>query len=172
MSIANEVNKTANQIKSIFGEESLSALERVGTFPAGFSTRWKGLYSVNDKALYLRNVKGKSLENMAKLCSEEHTRGWWSTGSEYHVIRHELGHAIEASAGWGEEVTVSVNKYFTQVKQEKLRSRGKMLSSDYLSEYGFTNVHEFIAESVAEYLSENPRETAIKVVEILRGATK
>lgn len=172
LSVANEVNRIVSQIRSTFGEESLSALKRVGTFPKGFSTKWKGVYSVKDQALYLRNVRGKSLKSMAKLCSEQHSSGWWSTGSEYHVIRHELGHAIEASAGWGEEVTISVNKYFKQVKQEKLRSRGKMLSSDYLSEYGFTNVHEFIAESVAEYLSGNPRETAIKVVEILRGAIK
>lgn len=172
ISVANAVNGTMQTIRDEFGESALSAIQSVGSFPKGYSTRWAGVYSPTKHSLWLRNVNGGSaLSKMGSIATEQKKIGYWSTGSELHVIRHEMGHAIADSLS-GKIDIAKINAYRDEVKTKILRSRGKILSEDVLSEYGMTNTNEFIAESFAEYLNGNPRETARTVVEMIKGMIK
>jgi hypothetical protein len=71
------------------------------------------------------------------------------------------------------ENTAKITALRKDIQNERLRRNRSgdrnHTYADWLSEYGFTNNKEFVAESVAEYLAGNPRETAKKVVEILIG---
>ncbi|MBR5004185.1 MAG: hypothetical protein IKY14_01815, partial [Erysipelotrichaceae bacterium] len=121
----------------------------------------------------LRNVgTKKSMEKLETVAKEQHETGFWSTPEALHTIRHEIGHAIHDAIGTP-EINKKLNDHRKSIQEERMqRSRKGDRShrySDWLSEYGFTNTGEFVAESVAEYLAGNPRETASKVVEILIG---
>lgn len=166
ISVANAVNRTVFDMRATFGEDSLSELNRIGTFPQGLSTKWKGAYYPKDRALYLRNVQSESsLAKWGELNAEQKRTGWWASGSPLGVVRHELGHAV------AEKLTpdqrAQITQYFEEIRMRSIRSRGKLLGSDLLSTYGMTNTHEFIAESIAEYMDGNPREVSKTVVEMI-----
>ena len=178
ISVANAVNETLQEIQSEFGETALDKLHKIGTFPPGYSTRWNGVYvrGHTDQdlvgSLWLRNVRTKNaMEKLESVAKEQHKIGHWSTPEALHTVRHELGHAVADSIATPATIK-NIHDYMEDVKKERLkrnRARDYAPASEYLSDYGFTNVHEFIAESVAEYLAGNPRPTAIKVVELLKG---
>jgi hypothetical protein len=171
VSVANAVNKTIFDIQETFGKGALSEVDRIGTFPQGLSTKWKGVYSPKEKSLFLRNVQAESsLEKWGKMNAEQKELGWWSTPSPLHVVRHELGHAIEAKLTKDQKGLIT--QYRDEVRLQYIRSKGKTQARDVLSGYGFVNTGEFIAESVAEYLDGNPRETAKTVVEMIMGFLK
>lgn len=176
--VANAVNETMYNAKQIFGEHALDELHYVGTFPKGYSTRMAGGYvkSTNpaiDGSLWLRNVGTKNaFEKLESVAKQEFEAGFWSTPEALHTIRHELGHAIHRAIGTPEK-NAQINALREGIRTERFTRNRKgdrnHKYSDWLSEYGFTNTGEFVAESVAEYLAGNPRETARKVVEILTG---
>ena len=176
ISVANAVNETMGKARETFGEKAFEHLHRIGTFPQGFSTRFKGAYVEAgnpdmDGSLWLRNVGRKdALEKLAGTAAEQYDAGYWSTPDALHTIRHELGHAIHRALQ-NNEINADLNTLRKSIQDERLQRSRKgdrnHKYSDWLSEYGFTNTKEFVAESVAEYLAGNPRETASKVVEIL-----
>lgn len=156
LEIANMVNEQIYIMKKDFPNMELYEIER---FPKkGFSNKIQGAYVVKRKSLMLRNLSIKLLKNNAIIQNEV---GFWSTNSEKHIIRHELGHAIS-------------NRLFEEKshKIEEIKNIMKKTSEnkkENLSIYGFYNVKEFISESIAEYYDGNPRETAKRVVEILKA---
>lgn len=176
--VANAVNETMYNVQQIFSEHALDELNYVGTFPKGYSTRMAGGYvkSTNpaiDGSLWLRNVGTKNaFEKLESVAKREFESGFWSTPEALHTIRHELGHAIHRAIGTPEK-NAQINALREGIRTERFTRNRKgdrnHKYSDWLSEYGFTNTGEFVAESVAEYLAGNPRETARKVVEILIG---
>ena len=178
ISVANAINRTMLEAKEIFGVHAFDELNYIGTFPKGYSSNWKGAYVTSsdptiDGSLWLRNVRNKNaLEKLESVAKEQYEMGYWSTPHALQTIRHELGHAIHRAIGT-EEKTAQIYEYMKSIKTERfIRNRKGDRShkySDWLSEYGFTNVKEFIAESVAEYMGGNPRQTAKKVVEMLIG---
>jgi uncharacterized protein with gpF-like domain len=176
LDVANAVNEAMHGIQDTFGTEALNQLHRVGTFPQGYSTRWKGAYVQGgdaDGSLWLRNVNRKdALEKLASVAKGQYDVGYWSTPEALHIIRHELGHAIHRAIGTP-EINAQINALRKGIQDERLRRNRSgdrnHAYSDWLSEYGMTNIKEFVAESIAEYLAGNPRETAKKVVEILMG---
>lgn len=176
--VANAVNETMYKVRDVFGDAAFNKLNRIGTFPKGYSTRWQGVYvsSQNpdvDGSLWLRNVgTKKSLEKLETSAKEQFEAGWWSTPEALHTIRHELGHAIHYAIGTDEK-NAAINSLRKSIQDERLRRNRSgdrnHKYADWLSEYGMTNTKEFVAESIAEYLVGNPRETAAKVVQILIG---
>ena len=178
LDVANSINETMLNIEDTFGSKALDQLHRIGTFPQGYSTRYKGVYVRSsdpalDGSLWLRNVGTKNaLEKLGSVAKGAFGSGEWSTPEAMHTIRHELGHAIHRSIE-----TPEINAQLTALRKSIVDERMKRHRqgdhnhkySDWLSEYGMTNTKEFVAESVAEYLAGNPRETAAKVVEILIG---
>jgi len=172
LDVANAINKELDKFKNIFGD--INTLKNIGTFPKGFSTKWAGVYSSSQQSLWLRNVSKKdALEKLKAVAEQQFKIGHWSTSSELHTIRHEIGHAIHEKFKLDktvENITKldMINNLRTEIMQEVLKSRkGTAAYKEYLSKYGMTNTGEFIAESIAEYMNGNPREVAKKVVEIL-----
>ena len=108
---------------------------------------------------------------MGNIAKGQYDVGFWSTPSPAHTIRHELGHAIEDALKDKYDIG-AINAYRQEIRTEILRSRGKKSPEDYLSGYGLSKTSEFIAESVAEYLDGNPRETAKEVVRLLKGGKR
>ena len=178
LDVANAINETMSTIEDTFGPEALEHLHRIGTFPEGYSTSWAGAYVRSDDldidgSLWLRNVGRKdALAKLESVAKSQYKIGHWSTGEALQTIRHELGHAIHRSLGTP-EIDAALNAYRKEIQDELLEMRKKRdfskNYSDWLSEYGMTNTKEFVAESIAEYLAGDPRETARKVVEILTG---
>ncbi|GAE89519.1 hypothetical protein [Acetivibrio straminisolvens] len=98
--VANAVNQEISKATELFGE--LTHLKSVRTFPKGYSTSWKGAYVESKKSLWLRNVSQKdSLEKLGAIAKQQHMIGFWSTPSEMHTIRHEIGHAVAATIRQG-----------------------------------------------------------------------
>ncbi len=178
LDVANAVNETMLAMRNTFGSTALGQLHRVGTFPQGYSTRWAGAYVSGggadvDGSLWLRNVSRKNaFEKLADVAKTQYDIGYWSTPEALHTIRHELGHAVHRALGTP-EINAQLTALRKGIQDERLRRNRSgdrnHKYSDWLSEYGFTNTNEFVAESVAEYFAGNPRETASKVVEILMG---
>ena len=127
----------------------------------------------------IKNVSYKTaLKRMEDKAISGFDSGWCSTSKAEHVIRHELGHAVQH---WLvdndmvkllkiDEVRKDIYKkceigtwYHDASKEEKKKA------GEYISYYGLMDNGEFIAESVAEYMSGNPRDTAKKVINILIG---
>jgi len=176
LDVANAVNETMLKMEDTFGSKAFDHLHRVGTFPQGYSTRWKGAYVRSsdpdvDGSLWLRNVGTKTaLEKLESVAKEQYGIGYWSTPEALHTIRHELGHAIHRALATP-EINAELTALRKSIQDERMQRSRKgdrnHKYSDWLSDYGFTNTAEFVAESVAEYFAGNPRETASKVVEIL-----
>lgn len=172
LDVANAINEELGKFNNIFG--NIDTLKGIGTFPKGYSTRWAGAYSPSQQSLWLRNVSNKnSLEKLSAVAKQQFDIGHWSTPSEMHTIRHEIGHAIHEKLKLDNTVEnmtrlQMINNLRNSIVQEVFQSKkGTAAYSEYLSKYGMTNTNEFIAESIAEYMNDNPRETAKKVVEIL-----
>ncbi len=175
VTVANALNSELLKAKQTFG--NIEELKHIGTFPKGYPTSWKGAYSPKHEAIWLRNVSRKdSLAKLKQQAEQQHRIGFWSTPSELHTIRHEIGHAIDYSI----KVILNESEYNRRIKQinelrqniqeEVLKTKkGSQEYAKYLSRYAFKNTKEFIAESIAEYLDGNPRETAKTVVNILLG---
>jgi len=148
---------------------------------------WAGAYSVGFRNVYVKNVKAKNcVSKMIKEAKENKAMGWWSTGEAQTVFRHEIGHAVQhkyldALSGNPFGNSKVKEDKIEQIRQDILKKCGiiKWKNPDtaenisnagsYISYYGLRNTGELVAESVAEYLAGNPRDTAKKVVEILLG---
>lgn len=99
--------------------------------------------------------------------------------SSEHSIRHELGHAIVMlfvrdkgtfNNPKADKITALNNKITEECGISKWSAGDRehfKAAGDKLSYYGLMNDKEFVAESIAEYMNGNPRETAKTVVDIL-----
>ena len=177
LDFANMINKEVTRVYDIFGNlNAKGRLEAIIIWPKKVS--WYAAYSSNSKLIGLKNVTSKGvMKKWAKNAAEQYAAGFWSTNNAEHAIRHELGHAVQhivADDDLGKinriqllhkrlmrELDIdswSANK----TDADKLKQAG-----EHISYYALRNENELIAESVAEYMSGNPRPVAKKVIEIL-----
>lgn len=117
-----------------------------------------------------KNARANLIEHARKMKND----GKWSTASEMHTTRHEIGHGIFETIRRNDKDYELKSKKILDIMNkikdsapEEVKKRRKYYSG-YLSEYGFDSIDEFVAESVAEFLNGKPRETARAVVEILK----
>lgn len=164
ISVANAVNETMLRSIDEFGEHALDKLRTIGTFEKGNNVGAGG-YNIQKGTLKLRGVRGKdALSKMGKNLTK-FQNGYFSTDSDLHLIRHEIGHAIYDSLGSG-VIDHELTMYRRQRKDE-LRKRGEPIGTLGLSYYATEENHEFVAEAVAQYLNGNPSTTALDVIDIL-----
>lgn len=137
---------------------------------AAYCHAMKEVFYYKNKVAYKSSI-GK----MRETAIENHKYGFWSTSSEMHGIRHELGHAVR--------YTISERQYkkIDAIRNEILGKTGisewsmydsvenRKVAGKYLSYYGLKDTDEFIAECVAEFMAGNPRKTATDVIKIIRG---
>lgn len=178
ISVANMVNREIIRFYNAFGDlHEKGALRIVMTYPKKRDAY--ASYQPAYGAVYMKNVKSKNaLSNMLKEAREQQELGFWSTGDAEHALRHELGHAIQhIYADHDEAIRDKISALRNQVASEcgvtlwnlEEKRETRLRAGEILSYYGLRNDGEFIAESIAEYMSGNPRDTAKKVVDILLG---
>ena len=184
LGVANAVNREMTNMYNVFGNiHDAGFLDGVRLYPKKAS--WYAAYSPGWREVWLKNVSSKTaLSKMAKDAKEQFEFGFWSGSDAMQSVRHEVGHAIQHMY----TDSIAGNPYGNSV--QKLRDIGKLrkevmdacgitswsmrdteehrkAAGNILSYYALKTDGEFIAESVAEYMAGNPRETAKKVVEIL-----
>lgn len=166
---SNEFDKMVD----LFGKiESVSSVDVRGYENNGIF----GSYNDNSGILTIYGAGGKSgIEQLSKIAKEHKKSGQWSTSSYLHTYRHELGHALQNQLSVSDSMYEEKLEKIERLRQgllEKFKNNvtdiGKY-KANILSIYGFDSLDDFISESVAEYLNGKPRETAQKVIDILRG---
>lgn len=161
----NAFNAQYERAVKIFGD--IRTVGRVGVFQPSRTSSEYGEYNDNTFDMNIRFAdKPDFLKLISKVAEKFKAEGKWSAGNKYHVIRHEIGHAI-----------VNQHRMYDPDWNDKLKricdvfSEGKGLDktaqADLLSVYGFSDYNELIAESIAEYLTQTPRATAEKIVKII-----
>lgn len=167
ISVANAINETLQQAIDEFGEHSLDRLKTIRAFNKGETTRGQGGFNFTDGSFKIRGVSGKdSLQKMGKPYHDKFMDEYFSTDSEMHIIRHEVGHAIHASVEG--KVHRDLIDYQRQRKIE-LRKSGESLID--VSLYAKQDEYEYVAECIAEYFDGKPRKTASDVVDIIKAAS-
>ena len=177
LDFANMINKEVTRVYNTFGNlNAKGRLEAIIIWPKKVS--WYAAYSSNSKLVGLKNVTSKGvLKKWAKDAAEQYAAGFWSTNNAEHVIRHELGHAVQHmildnNAGKLNRIQLLHKRLMRELgidswsanktDPDKLKRAGK-----HISYYALSNENELVAESVAEYMAGNPRPVAKKVIEIL-----
>lgn len=179
INVLNAMNKEIARIYDKFGNLHDN---HVLTYIANYRKRNADFYAAYNRLVNTVLLKGNkissasALTNMGKNAAEQYSIGFWSTPNAMHSIRHELGHAIEklyyrSDLEMMREITelrqsicdeVGVEVWSMQDSRETIKKAGQ-----FLSYYGLMDNSEFIAESVASYMSENPKPVAEKVINIL-----
>ena len=174
----NMVNKELTELYNIFGDIHASGhLKGIRHYTK--PSKWYAAYSPIYKEVYLKNMTNKTaLKKMLETAKYNYDVGFWSSNSAEHAIRHEVGHAIQH---WFTDNDVSKLNRISQIRDAIKKKCGITVWSqndtrehlkaagDIISYYALYNDGELIAESVAEYMTGNPRDTAKEVVEILLG---
>ncbi len=139
-----------------------------------------GAYNDNSGNILLFGVSGKDgKSNTARIAAEMKKKGNWSTGSPEHVLRHEMGHALQRKLKIYDPTYQDKVDKISKIRENLISSLTNLPDNDIVKEkarilsvYGFTpeeSCDEFIAECIAEVANGKPRKTAKQVVEILKG---
>lgn len=145
--------------------------------------RYAAAYSpaFGEVLLVKSSLSKKGFAEMLEDAQINHDLGFWSTPYREQVIRHELGHAIEKMV----KNNTDIQEQLTQLRSDILKVIGldrwdlekytkeqMKQAGQYLSYYGLASNGEMIAESIAEIMGGNPRATAQRVYEIIKGGLK
>lgn len=178
LDVANMVNYEITRGYDLFGNvHDGGYLDGIMLYPK--KSDWVAAYSPSFHTIYMKNVSAKnSLSQMAKEAKEQFEIGFWSDSAAEHAVRHEFGHAVQHlftdnNAEKLKKISTLREKILKDCKITEWKlddtSENTKKAGDIISYYALRNDGEFIAESVAEYLNGNPRDTAKKVIEILLG---
>jgi hypothetical protein len=180
LDIANMVNSEVKAVYDIFGNLNAGGHLKGFLITSSLLPGEVARYSPFSKEISLRKedvIYGTSMVKMGTDAQKNLDIGFWSTNKPEHAIRHELGHAVwylltEANAAKRNKISALRNQlwkdcgidvwYLNRNKKEQNLAAGKLISY-----YALRNDKELIAESIAEYMAGNPRETARNVVELL-----
>ena len=161
ISVANAINETMQEYVDIFGTHAFDNLNEISSFAKGEKLHEWGGYSSKGKSIKIRGVGSKdAIEKFGKTM-QKYKDGYFSTGSNLHIIRHELGHSVH------DVVEGTVHSELMKYR----RSVSLQISKD-VSFRADWDDYEFVAECLAQYLNGNPSKIAIDVVEILKKGFK
>lgn len=185
LDVANGLNEAIGKMSYTFG--SLTEAGYLGNVLlfTNRSSNTYAAYSASLHTVFLNPVvrQKNALGKMAKDAVEQFEPGAWSTGSAFHTVYHELGHAVQHmildnNALKKNKIDVLYRKTFSDILGTKTTwtidkdtvALAKKTKEAGFSFYGLRNSSEFVAESIAQYyLSDKPSEIAKQVVEILKG---
>jgi hypothetical protein len=125
----------------------------------------EGAYNDNSGWISIRHAnKDNALKEMSTIASQKKQSGMWSTGHPRHVIRHEIGHAIQKyhkdnDPKWEEKI-VRIRSIMKQAQKEEN-------NYEMPSMYSNKNEYDFISECMAASMSKKPSKTVRDVVSII-----
>lgn len=185
---ANVINETITKYYNTFANLKLAGhLDEIRIVS---KLQYEAGYQPITRSIFLQKRKSSAsnvMEKLAEHASEMKKIGWWSTGDQYTLIRHELGHAVchlyldeKAGNPFGNSVakTQKINKLRLQMMKDlgidkydknNVTPEEMARAGNVLSYYALKGDGDFVAEAVAEYMSGKPREMAKRIVEILIG---
>lgn len=166
-----KVHKT---VQAAFNSEYSKAVERFGTINTirgvnvlNDNSSDEGLYNDNSGWISLRHAEKKNgLKTMLQIAQQKHKDGKWSTAEMHHVMRHEIGHAIQAEHEANDpEWALKKTKIFDVMQKAQANEEGFTLPSSYSA----NNIYEFMSECIAASYKKKPSKTVNRVVEIIIG---
>ena len=173
---ANMVNREISRIYDVFGNINKAGYLN-GLYLFTEEQSWYAAYSNKYREIFVHNVSDKdTLSKMAEDAKIQFEYGVWSTQAKEHAVRHEAGHAVQHwltddnsdKLDKLTELRENIKKKCGIIEWSKYESKENMKKAgEFISYYALKSNGELIAESVAEYMNGNPRETAKKVIEIL-----
>ena len=141
---------------------AITTISSVETLPENNNGVY-GEFFDNSGVLAIRFANKKDcLSRLAQAAAEHKKRGMWSSAHPLHVIRHEIGHAIQLEH--------EKNDPFWKEKKQKIFSIMTSESGNSVSKYATDNIDEFISECIAESMTKKSRSIAKKVVSIILGS--
>lgn len=166
--------KISKDVRVVFDSEFKRAEKKFGAI-----STVKGVYVLNDKSsdegtyneysgfISLRHAeKKKGLQEMARIAREKYKEGKWSSGEPYHVIRHEIGHAIQSEHIRNDDRWDEKKKAILEVMHKAVNGEdGYKLPSKYSAQMP----EEFISECIAASYKKSPGKTVNTVIRILNG---
>lgn len=162
-----------DKFERTFGK--LTEITQIKTMRYENNNIW-GAYNDNSGHLVLFGHGGKNgLNYISKLSKQMKSEGQWSTGSPFHIFRHELAHSWLKAHRKNESFLIKLHKIET-LKIEWLKTltndsaTDKIMMKNTLSIYGLfatADIDDLICECISEYLNGKPRIFSKQVVEIL-----
>lgn len=166
--------KISKDVRVVFDSEFKRAEKKFGAI-----STVKGVYVLNDKSsdegtyneysgfISLRHAeKKKGLQEMARIAREKYKEGKWSSGEPYHVIRHEIGHAIQSEHIRNDDRWDEKKKAILEIMNKAVNEEdGYKLPSTYSAQMP----EEFISECIAASYKKSPGKTVNTVIRILNG---
>ena len=125
-----------------------------------------------------------AVEQMTQDAIEEFENGSWSTGSPFHSLYHELGHAVQHMILDNDTIAqrridMLYNQTFSDImgadnwsqdNAETIRKGCAGAKEIGFCYYGLKDSGEFVAESIAQFfVSDSPSEIVKNVITILKG---
>ncbi|MCD8207453.1 MAG: minor capsid protein [Bacteroidales bacterium] len=171
---ANMLNREISELYNTFGDMNAAGYLN-GVRKLSLNSDTAAAYSLITNEMVFKSASKSAITSMAKEAKEEYAMGCWSTSAQEHVIRHELGHAVEQMIKSDSDKMSEISSLRESLSQTCNVSewsvadavKNSKTAGEYLSYYGLRNDGEFIAESIAEYMNGEARETAQAVVDII-----
>lgn len=161
-----------DEFRNIFNAEYAEAEKRFGKISTITGVQVlndrssdEGTYNDNSGFISIRHAEKKNvLKTMAAIAQVKYKEGKWSSGNPHHVIRHEIGHAIQQEhfkndVNWG-----SKQHRILEIMRKASESKdGYCLPSKYSSD----RLEEFISECIAASYKKSPGKTVTETISII-----
>ena len=154
-------NQELEKAKAKFGD--ISTVKDLFVLTANSND--EGVYVNNGGRIGLRHAgKKDGLQTMAKIAREKFSKGKWSTGDPHHVMRHEIGHAIQYEHELNDPKWEDKKKRILDIYIDALEGKNKrVLPSDYSKD----KPEEFISECIAASYKKKQSSTVREVISII-----
>lgn len=154
-------NQELEKAKAKFGD--ISTIKNI--FVLNTNSNDEGIYYNNGGEIGLRHAgKEDGLQTMAKIAREKFNKGKWSTSHPHHVMRHEIGHAIQYEHELNDPKWENKKARIYKIYKDSLNEENNRKAP---SEYSKDTPNEFISECIAASYSKKQSSTVKKVISII-----
>ena len=166
--------RVTKDVRTRFNEEFNKAEEKYGkistvkgVFVLNDNSSDEGIYNDNSGFISLRHAEKKNgLKEMERIAHEKYKDGKWSSSNPNHVMRHEIGHAIQVEHQLNDLLWEDKKLSILGIMQKAtLGEDGYSMPSSYAS----NKLSEFISECIAASFVKKQSKTVRDVVKIIIG---